>query len=657
MIEKLFLFTMLKTIRTLRVSLLVGAITILLGCAQTSNAQYTSKKKSAINKYVEGVKYFRLLNYQSAIVSLNEAIAKDENFIEPNILLGSLYQEKKDYVNSKKYYDRSLEIDPNFRPDTYLRLAEVELKLAKYAEALSHLKLFKEAMNPIPKPLMPKWNSMVANCEFAAEAIKHPVPFEPENMGRAINTGEDEYHPSITVDGELFVFTAKEPKGRSNTGKPFYREDLYFSVNDKVKGWQVAKNFRNPVNTPQHNEGASSVSHDGKYLFFTACNLPDGLGSCDLYVTHRVGNRWAVPKNMGPQINSGDWDSHPSLSPDGQTLYFASNRKGGIGESDIWQAKRNPKGGWFKPRPVSFNTQGSDFTPYIHADGQTMFFSSDGYPGMGGHDVFVIRKEKGKWGLPKNVGYPINTEEDEYGMIADPQGRMAYYASERKGGVGKFDLYQFELYKEIQPITASYIKGKVVNANTKQPLSAEVQLIDRNTEELITSTTSDKINGSFLAGLPSNKNYVLNVAKKGYLFYSDHFELKEQSSTEPKQLYIPLVPIQSGASVVLKNVFFETSKFDLKAESKAELNKLVEFLKTNADVKIQIGGHTDNVGNANTNMTLSENRAKAVKTYLVEHGASADRIAAKGYGAMKPVADNATEEGRAQNRRTEFSIQ
>jgi outer membrane protein OmpA-like peptidoglycan-associated protein len=286
-----------------------------------------------------------------------------------------------------------------------------------------------------------------------------------------------------------------------------------------------------------------------------------------------------------------------------------------------------------------------------------MYFSSDGRPGMGGHDIYFVRKQpNGNWGEVKNIGYPINSELDEFGMIADPSGRLAYYASEKEGGLGMLDIYQFDLYKDAQPITSSYLKGRVTNAETKSPLKAMIQLIDLATEEIITSTESDKLNGSFLASLPANKNYALNVSKEGFLFYSDNFELKEQTATEPKVLQIELTPIKKGASMVLKNVFFETGSFELKNSSKVELDKLLGFMKVNPKVAVEIGGHTDNVGSAELNKELSKNRADAVRDYLVNNGASAGRIIAVGYGDSKPLADNETEEGRAKNRRTEFVV-
>lgn len=629
---------------------------ILTSCSTTSKAQYTSKKKKAVASYVVGVKHARMYNFESAIVSFNEAIERDPNFIEAHLNLGDVYLTKKEFSKAEEYYQNAINIDASFKPTTYMQLASVQLRLAKYSEAQSNLNKLQQ-MKKVPPPFQSKFDLMQEVASFAIKAKQNPVPFNPENMGPAVNTRQEEYHPSITVDGKMFVFTSKIHVGNSKIGQPIFKEDLYYSKLDNTNRWRGAKNFGAPINTPRHNEGASSISHDGKYLFFTACNQQGGFGSCDLYVTQMVGGKWLPPTNMGRDINSGAWESHPSLSPNGKTLYFASNRKGGKGNIDIWQSEKQSDGTWSQPVPLPFNTEGADFTPHIHADGQTMYFSSDGRPGMGGHDIFYVRKQpNGNWGEVKNIGYPINSELDEFGMIADPSGRMAYYASEKEGGLGMLDIYQFDLYKEAQPITSSYLKGSVVDAETKRPLEASVELIDLETEEVITSTESDKINGAFLASLPANKDYALNVSRKGYLFYSDNFELKEESVTEPKEMQVELIPIKKGGAVVLKNVFFETASFELKKSSVTELNKLVAFLKYNKAVNVEIGGHTDNVGSSESNKTLSSNRANSVRDYLIEKGIAGTRITAVGYGDTKPVASNDTEKGRAQNRRTEFVI-
>jgi outer membrane protein OmpA-like peptidoglycan-associated protein len=307
----------------------------------------------------------------------------------------------------------------------------------------------------------------------------------------------------------------------------------------------------------------------------------------------------------------------------------------------------------------TINTPGREETPFIAADNETFYFCSDGHPGMGGTDIFISRRlPNGRWGIPKNLGYPINTNQDETGLIVNPDGKTAYFASDRKGGYGGLDLYQFTLYDSIRPVTVTYMKGIVEDAKTHQPLSASFNLTDLQTGRTIMRSSSAKEDGSFLVCLPVNKNIALNVSKNGYLFYSENFSLQDMpaDAIHPFLKNIPLQPIDTGAIIVLKNIFFETNKYDLKKESQVELDKLVMFLKNNPAIKVEISGHTDNVGTHTSNQVLSENRAKSVTDYLIAHTIPAERLTSRGYAETHPIATNDTPEGRSQNRRTEMKI-
>lgn len=617
-------------------------------------SQYSTKNKKAINYFQMARKAYHTGNFEGAVDYCNHALEKDENFVEARMLMGDVYLDSKQYEKSVEQFSIVLKANPDINPMLYVRTAQVELKLMQYDAALEHLNAF-YAYGEMPPQLKPKVAILKANAEFGVKAIKNPVPFNPINLGPGTNTRMDDYHPSITVDGKTIVFTRKELKGRYDNGRPIYREDLYFS-NKTTQEWGRAINYQTPINTPRYNEGSSCISHDGKYLFFTACERKGGKGSCDIYVSERQGNKWSVPVNMGDRINTNAWESHPSLAPDGKTLYFTSNRPGGKGDSDIWRSTIGEDGFWGEPENLSINTPGKDMTASVHGDGYTLFFSSNGWPGMGGSDIYVVRYDaNGNLGEPLNLGYPINTPEDEFAMIADPQGRVAYYSSEMKGGYGGLDLYQFDLPEHARPRLTQSLVGNVFHAESKAKLGASVELIDLGSGKVVAQTNSDDNTGEFLAALPSGRDYALNVSKEGYLFYSENFSLKDKTA-ETTVLKVPLSPLEKGKELVLNNVFFETAKADLKAESKTELNKLVKLLETNPELSIEIGGHTDNVGNASKNMLLSKQRAEAVKNYLVKNGVTSQRLTAKGYGANKPVASNDTESGRAKNRRTEITI-
>ena len=484
------------------------------------------------------------------------------------------------------------------------------------------------------------------------------MPFVPKNLGDSINTEFDEFVNGITADGERLYFTRWDPRTKLLGSEENYNEEFY--VSSRVdSSWRKALNLGPPVNS-EGNEGALSISPDGNLIFFAACNRDDGLGSCDIYQSKRIGKHWSEPENLGEKVNSPQWDSQPSFSSDGKTLYFASKRPGGKGSSDIWKTVRNSDGSWNTPVNLgdSVNTTAEEMAPFIHADDQTLYFSSKGHLGLGGYDLFFTRKKAdGSWQKAVNMGYPINTSADEITLVINAKGDLAYISSDKLGGKGKQDIYQFPLYKDARPLMTTYFKGIVFDEETKAKLSAHFELIDLTTRKTVAESQSDRITGEFLLVLPTERNYALNVSLNGYLFYSDNFMLTGiNSKSDPFIRNIPLKPIKIGEAVVLKNIFFDTDKFILKDESVAELEKLLMLLKKNPSLKIEISGHTDNVGSAEHNHELSRNRAKAVYDYLVQQQIAPARLSYEGYGFDKPIDDNSTEPGRANNRRTEFRV-
>ncbi|HEV7231923.1 MAG TPA: OmpA family protein, partial [Bacteroidia bacterium] len=344
------------------------------------------------------------------------------------------------------------------------------------------------------------------------------------------------------------------------------------------------------------------------------------------------------------------------------SLYFIRGhvmKDHSVQDPDIYVSTLNENGEFGIPVKLNdkINTPGKEQSVFIHPDNMTLYFSSDGHPGMGGLDIYMSKRQPdGDWGEPVNLGYPINTCADENSILADPRGTLAYFASDRPGGFGKLDLYSFELPANVQPEKITYFKGKVYDAVTKKPLQASFELIDLGTQKSLYTSLSER-SGEFFLTLTANKNYALNVTKPGYLFYSDNFAMKESlDKSKPFEMDVPLQPIDTGKSIVLKNVFFATAKFDLEPESKAELNKLVSFMNLNKTLKIELSGHTDDVGDKKKNITLSLNRAKSVYEYLIANGIAKERMTYKGYGDGKPVVPNDSPEHRQMNRRTEFRI-
>jgi outer membrane protein OmpA-like peptidoglycan-associated protein len=411
------------------------------------------------------------------------------------------------------------------------------------------------------------------------------------------------------------------------------------------------------VNTPA-NEAAQNISQDGQWMVFTANARQTGYGDFDLYGSYLTQQGWSEAVNLGGRINSDKWDSQPCLSPDKKDLYFASRRGGGFGGSDIYVSHMQTNGKWGDPENLGpdINTVEDEQCPFIHADNQTLYFTSSFWPGYGDEDIFYSRKgADGKWGKPVNLGYPINTVDREGTLFIAADGKTAYYASDRGDSKGGTDLYSFELREDVRPLRTLWVKGRVFDSKTKQGLPTNIELIDLSTKRIVSRIQSND-DGNYLITLPVGKDYAFNVNRKGYLFYSDNFSLINNPADSSFEKNIPLQPLEVNATIVLNNVFFDVNKFDLKPESQVELDKLVQLLKDNPTLKIQVSGHTDNVGKPADNLALSNNRARAVANYLVTNGIAPPRVTPKGFGETQPVADNKTETGRAKNRRTEVKV-
>lgn len=625
----------------------------MLAVPTMAQRDYSTKSKKAIKLFEEALRYYSAKRNTEALEILQKAIKTDENFVEAYAVSGDCYSDIGDLKNAIVSYQKVVDLAPDFLSTSYKQLADAQFKTGDYKSAVGNYKIFmtKKRVNPKVKEDAERY---LANAEYGVVAKEKPVPFDPKNLGPSVNTDQYEYFPVLTADEQTLVFTRNQ---RRNGGLD-YQEDFYVSFSDG-DGWSQAMNLGKPINTDD-NEGAQTITADGKQLFFIGCNRKSGLGSCDIYRSLRNGKNWGNPENLGSPVNSSKWESQPSISSDGKTLYFVSNRPGGLGGMDIWVTQLAPNGEWTIPRNLGapINTPMSEETPFIHPDGKTLYFTSNGHVGMGEKDIYVSRMDSmGTWSTPQNLGYPINTWNDEQGLFVAASGENAYFSSDRDGGFGALDLYAFKLYDEVRPTRVTYVKGKVVDKVTGKPLAAKFELIDIETSEVVIESSSDPVNGSFLVTLPVDHSYALNVSKDEYLFSSEHFSLpKEHDISKPYRMDVPLQPIKYGEKVVLKNIFFETASYDLLPESRVELNKLVAFMNNNSSIKIEIGGHTDNVGKPADNQLLSENRSKSVRAYLIEKGVAPERIQFKGYGEEQPVDTNETPEGRAKNRRTEFKV-
>ncbi|MEZ5040748.1 MAG: OmpA family protein [Saprospiraceae bacterium] len=641
-------------------------ITVLLMGTNLSGQNYTTQKslKGKWQKqFAKADEAAGREQFEEALALLNDILAEVPDFADGYYLRAGVQFEMGQREQAELDFEKLLVIAPDYNIRAIYRLARTELVLAKYEEAVAHFRQYLAA-NPKSGVREAIAEKLLADALFAAEAVKHPVPFEPDNLGPNINTTGQEYLPAFTADGEYLVYTT-----RING-----QEDFYYSR--KVKGeWQLGQPLEQ-LNTPM-NEGAQSISADGRLLIFTACAGGGDVGGCDLYYSEYKGSGWTRPEKIPGEVNSKYWESQPALSADGKTLFFASDRPGGLGRRDIWMSKLQTNGQWGPPTNLgdSINTPDHDQCPFLHSDGQTLYFCSDGWPGMGGNDLYFSRRTPdGKWGKPTNLGYPINTTANEGTLVVSLDGKTAYFATDKNTlstrVTGKEapktvnnDIYSFPLYEAARPLPVTYVKAKVFDSRTKEQLEAQVEFFDLTTGQLhaIVATNSA---GEFLVTLPKGRDYALNVSKKGYLFFSENFALAANNTLDKpyllniglEQITKPSAENKASQPIILHNVFFESGSAQLLNSSQNELEKLYQLLQSQSKLSIQINGHTDNVGSEADNLRLSEDRAKAVYQWLIDKGVAAERLQFKGFGESQPIDSNDTEEGRQKNRRTEFVV-
>lgn len=641
--------------------------TVILLLALFATSVWGDNKKN-IKTYETAVLLMNEGKYKEALPLFKGLVSTNKEFVDASWSLAELYgrmcEDEKQIATLVKVANPKM---PRYH-NSVMRLAAAYHSQCDYENAIKTYQIIPTSELTYYK----RAQIAIKECEDALELKKEPVPFNFRNMGPAINTEFDEYWPSLTADEGYFSTTRKLNKrqGQSSFGKGIH-EDVYLSK--KVNGdWTQSVNVGNSINTIA-NEGSQSISLDGRYMFFVACDRLVGLGSCDIYYSIHEGDKWTPAINCGSPVNSRYWETSPSLSPTGDELYFASTRPGGQGKSDIWKCKVQvlADGKLKFSDPVNLgptvNTKEDELSPFIHADNKTLYYSSKGLKGLGDYDIFVTYKTDKGWSQPKNLGYPINTCKSETGYVVNAWGDKAYFSSDgqEKNWKGR-EIYELTLV-EGNAIPANRMKfatGKILDADQKQPMQATIDVYGLKSNKTIFRSVSDKNTGEFIACVPSDEEYGVNVSKKGYLFFSDNFETegKNHSPKEAKKVdltkndNVELEKIEVGKKITLKNIFFDFDKATLKKESHFELDRCAQFMRENPTVKIMLCGHTDYKGSKEYNMTLSDNRAKAAYDYLVKKGVPPTRLEYKGFGAEQPIADNKTDEGRALNRRTEILI-
>ncbi len=611
--------------------------------------------KDLLKEFEAAKKDINANNNLDALKKLSKILSKEPRFINAYYELAYCQQALKLPKDAIKSYNAALKLDTMYQTMVLNQLGVLYTDLGEWDNALYAYQRFIANAKSNSKTV-DSAKIQIARLNFIKYSIAHPVPFNPINLGPNINTEANENFPCLTADGEKLIFS-----------RIIDQEDFYES--DIIDGQLEIPQPLTAINTPL-NEGAQAISGDGQVLVFTACNYSDSYGRCDLYISRKGSEGWSKPKNMGAVVNSPQWDSQPSLSADGKTLYFASNRSLGAGQTDIYKSEYIDNR-WSKPEllPRPINGTFNSATPFIHADNTTLYFQADSFQNLGGFDLFMSKKKpKGGWTDPVNLGYPINSVGDEASLIVSADGKTAYYSSTMENqkstkNYGKLDIYSFELPLVLRPTPVTYAKIQITDISSGRALAGNYVVEDLKTSKIFTQGRSNA-EGKALICLPSGSEYSLRISAEGYSFYSDNFKLDSINNIyRPYLLKAELLKMNQlleskteSAPFVLKNVFFETGMANLNPASQSELNFLSDMLNKYPNMKIQINGHTDNVGNDKDNFDLSTSRAKAVYDFLINKGINVERLKYKGFGMTKSIADNATPEGRQKNRRTEFQI-
>ncbi len=630
--------------------------------AQQAPASITDTKARSLYEKAQSL-FYRDRQPQQALIAWNQLTDKFPEYGEPYLRKGSLYLLVNDHPNAFKAYQTGLSklpVEPA-RAGDYLVLGKLAAEVGDYVTVRSAYTNYL-ATSPTNKNQVELAKLQLQNCDFAAEAMAHPTGAAPERLPAPLNQFRNQYFPVLTADNRFLLFTVRrnpEKAGQEN-------EDVLISAVEADGKFGVPQSI-SPVINSRENEGAATISGDGKTLVFTSCGRAGGVGSCDLYISHRRGSQWTAPRNLGILVNSKNWDSQPSLSADGRTLYFASDRSGGQGGFDIYTTSIGADGNWGAARNVGppINTTRDDLAPFIHASGTTLYYSSNGLVGLGSNDIFRSELDaKGQWGAPRNVGYPLNTFANEASLFISSDNKRAYYTrteppkpGDAPGLSGAIALYGSEVPASARAReTSTYAQGRVFDALTKKPIEAVVQLFDLNTNALTQQVNSDAETGEYTAVLNEGRAYAMYATAPGYLLKSLSFDYSGQQKFDPLTLDIYLDPAKSGRSAVLNNLFFDSNQASLKPRSRTELSRLVEFLRQDPNLRVEVAGHSDNVGTPAANLSLSQRRAQAVLDYLRSQGVPAARLRAKGYGETKPLVANDSETHRAQNRRIELRI-
>ena len=661
-------------LRFIRCCLATLSVLVMGGCLVTPVSAYASGEgdscqvkldKKTEKIYQEGISCLKRGNYNLAGQQMRLVLRSEPACVDAWFVLGLSNFKKQDnnFAEAEKSFLKVKELCPFYDVYTYYYLGEIYYGREDFLHAEENLTVFlKDADKVKSDEDYNRASDLLRYAVFNRKMVDDPVPFEPKVV-EGISTAADEYLPILSPDNQLALFTREVvlvPDRNSLVPEVRKKEKFMFSQRHDDGTFGEGEEMPDPFNK-NDNEGGATLTADNNTLCYTVCkyDVTRKYLNCDLYLSENSGGEWSAIHSVGPQVNQpGSWESQPSISPDGQTIYFISDRPGGFGGYDIYRTVRDRAGVWGAPvnlGPV-INTAGNEKSPFLHPDGKTLYFSSDGQMGLGGYDIFYTKMDTaGTWIKPKNLGFPINSPDDELGFFVSTDGDQGFFASNKYKGKGGWDLYSFELYKEARPERVLFIKGNVRNESSAEPLKARIELKNVETKK-VSEIPMDTLTGNYVAVAPFNSDFIMTVKKEDHVYESRYISRVDSIFKTPAKVDIEMKPIELNKSYRINDIYFETNSFELTRESEAVLDQFLEFLTENPRISIQIQGHTDDIGSSADNLRLSENRARSVYSYLVGKGVAATRISYRGFGESMPVAPNDSEEGRAKNRRTVFVI-
>ncbi len=606
-----------------------------------------AQDKKAENLFSKGEEAYKSRDYETARVFFEKALERYPDYALAYYRLGQLAYAKRDLSKARQMYETLLHKDSgnksyvlafSFLASEYQKEERYEEAIRYYDLALKNTKAGSRAYAQL--------ESQKKESEFAIQAKENPLVIAPQKMDAILNMKDKQYFPAFTADGETIYYTA-----RSNNGD----EDIYISNLNDGK-WSEPEGISKLINT-DYNEGTCTISADGKTMVFTSCEGRPGFGSCDLFISRHSSKGWSSPENMGANVNSPAWDSQASLSPDGTVIIFSSERYGGEGGKDLYVSRLGDMNVWSVAQNLGkkINTSRDEISPYLHPNMTSLFFASNGHMGLGGYDVFLSERVKGQFTKPENLGYPLNDVKDQLALVISADGKRAYYSVESGENV---NLYQFDLPQELKEKfnPTFYLKGVIRDAVTKEALTARIQLVNLSTKETISTFEADEKSGEYLAVLPFSGNFGLYVEHPDYFFKSMSFSFNGKERKSNKELNVDLEKIEKEKTEILNNIYFDEGSYELKPESMTELSKLAELIWRNPSLKVEISGHTDDVGNEEANLLLSKKRAEAVVAYLISEGLNEKNLIAKGFGESRPIVKNDSDQNRQLNRRIELKF-